>query len=435
MSGKRLFAIIVIFALSAAAWMALAGSVQIRTQSTGDRLGDAVGGLWGSPQVQDAPEFRYTPATGVNKLEVASSDISADIALDQRRKGLLWYATYVVDFKAAYGLKNPLKQAIETTMTFTFPDPAGTYDGFAVKVNGREVPVTYRDGKANASFTMPANSSAMVSTGYKTNGMERWVYMPSPGGAGVVRDFSLAMKTDFDEIDFPSDGVSPTQREKSGDGWLLTWQYASVVSGRPIGLVMPTPLNPGPLVSRITAFAPVSLLFFFAALILLTATNGIKLHPVHYGFLAAAFFAFDLLLAYLADQVDINLAFVIAAVTSVALVIGYLMVVVGKNRALIEIALSQILFLVLFSYSFFFTGFTGLAITIGSVLTLAYFMIKTAHVDWDVVFPKKEPRRPVGQWAPMPAQAPAVTPTHQAPQEPAAPRHPAPPAPPTPPQP
>jgi len=154
MSGKRLFAIIVIFALSAAAWMVLAGSVQIRTTSTDDRLGDAVGGLWGSPQTQNAPEFGYTPSAAASRLEIASSDITADIALDQRRKGLLWYATYVVDFKAAYGLKNPLKRPIDATMTFTFPDSAGTYDGFAVKVNGREVPVTYRDGKASASFGM-----------------------------------------------------------------------------------------------------------------------------------------------------------------------------------------------------------------------------------------------------------------------------------------
>ena len=390
MSGKRLFAIIVIFVLSAAAWMALAGSVQIRTSATNDRLGDAVGGLWGSVQTQEAPAFRYTPTASVERLEIASSDISANLALDQRRKGLLWYATYVVDFKAEYGVKNPLKRPIEATMTFSFPDSAGTYDGFAVKVAGREVPVSYRNGNAVASFTIPPQSVARVSTGYKTNGMERWVYIPSPGGAGVVRDFRLKIGTDFDKIDFPADGVSPTSRDKTPQGWDLTWQYASVVSGRPVGIVMPTPLNPGPLVSRITAFAPVSLLFFFAALILLTATSGIRLHPVHYGFLAAAFFAFDLLLAYLADQVDINLAFMIAAATSVALVIGYLMVVVGKNRALVEIALSQIVFLILFSYSFFFTGFTGLAITIGSVLTLAYFMMKTAHVDWDVVFPKKQ---------------------------------------------
>lgn len=390
MSGKRLSAIVLIFVLSTAAWLVLAGSIQVRTTSIDDRLGDAVGGLWGAPQLQQAPEFRYSPAAGNNRLPIASSAVTADIRLEQRRKGLLWYATYVVDFKAEYGVANPLDRPIETTMTFTFPDSAGTYDGFAVKVNGTEVPVEYLDGSARAGFTVAPGATAKVATGYKTNGMERWTYVPSPGGAGVVRDFRLAMRTDFDEIDYPADGVSPTESTPVDGGMELVWKYASVVSGRPIGLVMPAPLNPGPLVARITAFAPVSLLFFFAALILLTATSGIKLHPVHYGFLAAAFFAFDLLLAYLADQIDINLAFVLAAATSVALVVGYLLVVVGKSRALFEIAVSQFVFLVLFSYSFFFTGFTGLAITIGSVLTLAYFMTKTARVDWETVFPKRE---------------------------------------------
>jgi inner membrane protein involved in colicin E2 resistance len=223
----------------------------------------------------------------------------------------------------------------------------------------------------------------------------------------MVRDFKLVMATDFAKIDYPEDGVSPTSIARSGAGWNLQWNYSSVVSGRPIGLVMPVPPNPGPLVARITAFAPVSLLFFFAALILLTATSGVRLHPMHYGFLAAAFFAFDLLLAYLADQIDINVAFVIAAVTSVALVVGYLLVVVGRNRALVEIAISQFVFLVLFSYSFFFSGFTGLAITIGAVLTLAYFMGKTAGVDWEVVFPKKPPRiMQPPQWVAQPPPEP-----------------------------
>lgn len=405
MTGKRLFAIIVIFVLASAAWLALAGSVQVRTTTTGDRLGDAVGGLWGSPQTQRAPSFHGTGPAG--SLDLVGSDISAHFKLAQRRKGLMWYATYVVDFGAAYRVRNPASTATTATMLFGFPDPAGTYDGFAVKVNGAEVPVKYTDGKAEAQFVIPAGATAAVATGYRTNGMERWVYEPSPDGVGVVRNFRLAMLTDFAKIDYPADGVSPTSAEKVDDGWKLTWQYTSVVSGRPIGLVMPAPMNPGPLVARITAFAPVSLLFFFAALVLLTATSGVKVHPVHYGFLAAAFFAFDLLLAYLADQIDINLAFLIAAATSVALVVFYLLVVVGKSRALVEIAISQFVFLVLFSYSFFFQGFTGLAITIGAVLTLAYFMFKTAHVDWEAVFPKKQPAMSGQHWAPVPPQYPA----------------------------
>ena len=40
----------------------------------------------------------------------------------------------------------------------------------------------------------------------------------------------------------------------------------------------------------------------------------------------------------------------------------------------------------LFSYAFFFEGFTGLTITIGAVITLFVLMQMTAHVSWDEVF-------------------------------------------------
>ncbi len=390
MSGKRLFAIFLIYALASAAWMVLAGSLQIRTQTFQGRLGDAVSGLWGSPQTQPAPSFSSRGANNKSEtLEPSGSEIDVAFELDQRRKGLLWYATYVVDFEAKYRLSNPTTESVTARMTFDFPDPSGSYDGFAVRVDGTETPVTYKDGAAVAEFKIPARTTASVSTGYRTNGMENWAYSPSPSGAGVIRDFRLSMGTDFDDVDYPANGVSPTTALRTAEGWNLTWDYESIVSGKMIGLVMPSPLNPGPLVGRITLFAPVSLLFFFAALILLTATRKVSLHPIHYGFLAAAFFAFDLLLAYLADQVDINVAFAIASVTSVALVVGYLRVVVSSIKALAEIAASQLVFLILFSYSFFFEGVTGLAITIGAVLTLAFFMAKTARVDWEAVFPKK----------------------------------------------
>ena len=39
-----------------------------------------------------------------------------------------------------------------------------------------------------------------------------------------------------------------------------------------------------------------------------------------------------------------------------------------------------------FSYAFFFEGFTGLAVTVGAVLTLFVLMQLTARVDWADVF-------------------------------------------------
>jgi len=44
--------------------------------------------------------------------------------------------------------------------------------------------------------------------------------------------------------------------------------------------------------------------------------------------------------------------------------------------------LAQFVYLVLFSYAFFFEGFTGLAITIGAILTLFIAMQTTARIQW-----------------------------------------------------
>ncbi len=395
MTPLRLFAVFLIFVLAAAAWMVLGTSNLFRSQEADRSMTSKVSGLYGEPQSQQAPGFTYETADGTRTasgvLAVDSTNATVDFRLDQRRKGLLWFATYKVGFTAAYTVSNPTTHPVDAIMTFTFPSAAGVYDGFVVKVDGRDVPVTYVEGAATAAFHLAPSAGVTVATGYRTFGMNEWRYVPRPDGVGVMKDFRLTMRTDFTDVDFTDGSVSPTAKSTSGQGLALTWACDSVVSGRDISLVMPKPANPGPLVYRIAFFAPVSLLFFFAGLVLLTATRDVKLHPVHYGFLAAAFFAFHLLLSYLADQIPVEIAFGIASLASVVLVVGYLRAVLGWSSVLVEVAVSQLLFLVLFSYSFFFEGLTGLAVTVGSVLTLGYFMSKTAKVDWETVF-KRAPK-------------------------------------------
>jgi inner membrane protein involved in colicin E2 resistance len=64
--------------------------------------------------------------------------------------------------------------------------------------------------------------------------------------------------------------------------------------------------------------------------------------------------------------------------------------VVGNRFALLEIGTSQLIYQVLFSYTFFFEGFTGLVITILCILTLFVVMQLTGKVDWETVFQKKK---------------------------------------------
>jgi hypothetical protein len=70
--------------------------------------------------------------------------------------------------------------------------------------------------------------------------------------------------------------------------------------------------------------------------------------------------------------------------------VSYLRRVAGARLALGEAAVAQIVFLVLFSYAFFFEGYTGLTVTIGAIATLFVLMQATARVNWTRAFARAE---------------------------------------------
>jgi len=207
----------------------------------------------------------------------------------------------------------------------------------------------------------------------------------------------MVATTDFDRVNFPPRTVSPSKNEAGeGDGRKLTWQFDSLISGFAAGVEMPEKLSAGPVASRIAFFAPVGLLFFMAVVVIIGLMKDKNLHPVHYFFIAAAFFSFHLLFSYLADHLPVMPTFLISSAVSVLLVASYVVRVLGARFTLGIVVPSQVLFLVLFSYAFFFNGYTGLTITIASVLVLAVLMHVTAGVKWDQRFgaPQKRPSPP-----------------------------------------
>jgi len=103
--------------------------------------------------------------------------------------------------------------------------------------------------------------------------------------AAKARDFSLVMQTNFRDIDFADDTLSPTSKQLVPGGWQLAWQYSNLVSGFQIGMTMPEKLQPGPLAGEISYAAPVSLFFFFF-LMLVAAFLFTRLGP--YRFAAGA---------------------------------------------------------------------------------------------------------------------------------------------------
>jgi len=393
--------------------MILGATISARTNSSNDQLQGRVASTWGTPQEQSPPtatyrvtEFRDVPkwengksVVRTEKIEnqipvkLTASRIQVDFHLDPRQKGLLWYSTYQVQFAGDYTFRNDSTEAQTLCFRFKFPAQKAVYDGLAMLVNGNTVSPITDDQGVNGEAVVGPGETAVFHIAYRSQGLNTWRYKLGDGVA-QAHDFTLTMRTNFMDIDFADDTLSPTSKQRTADGWDLTWRYSDLISGFQIGMTMPEKLQPGPLAGEISYAAPVSLFFFFFLMFTITTMRNIDLHPVNYFFLATAFFAFHLLLAYLVDHISIHAAMIIASLVSIALVISYLRLVINIRFAALEAGTAQFIYLIVFSYAFFWKGFTGLAITIVSVITLFVVMQATGRIRWSEKFAGRDALKP-----------------------------------------
>jgi inner membrane protein involved in colicin E2 resistance len=385
--------------------MILGATIFSRTYGSNEQLQGHVASTWGTSQQQSPPTATYlltevVKSTTVENgkvvvhsenvqrqvfLPVEASRIHVNFHLTPRQKGLLWYSTYAVDFAGDYTFRNDTDHPQTVDFRLKFPAQKAIYDGLQMKVNEQAVAlITDDQGTVGRAIVGPGNT-ASLHLAYRSQGLDSWRYQLGDGIA-QARDFVLTMQTNFHDIDFADDTLSPTSKQLIPGGWQLTWQYSNLVSGFEIGMTMPQKPQPGPLAGEISYAAPVSLFFFFFLMFIITTLRNIDLHPMNYFFLATAFFAFHLLLAYSVDHISIHAAMVLSSAVSVGLVVSYLRLVVGLRFAALEAGTAQLIYLVLFSYAFFWKGFTGLAITIIAIITLFVVMQVTGKIRWSERF-------------------------------------------------
>ncbi len=411
----RAFAILCIYAATCVAWLILGAITMHRSQTQSSSSRTDVHDLWGREQVQEAPKLAFdTPGgpapTAPVQMQPEATDISVHVDLDQRLRGLTWYPLYDVKFDATWryvheGLNEDL------LVTFAFPDAQGVYDDFHFLVDGEPVRAEPSNGGVTARVPVTDGQEVLIAVAYKSRGMSKWEYRPSVG-ASSLKDFRLEMTTNFDAVDFPEATLSPSSHEDTAEGKRLVWDFKQVVSGRGIGMIMPTRIQPGQLASSLSFSAPISLLFFFLVVAVLAKLRGLDIHPVNYFFIGAAFFSFHLLFAYTVDHISVWTAFALSSVASVIMVTAYLRLVVSSRFAFVESGIAQLIYLVGFSLAHFWQGMTGLTITVLSIGTLTLLMLLTGRIRWSEVLEKVSPPRqsptavPMGVFFPNPPAPP-----------------------------
>ncbi|HOI54126.1 MAG TPA: inner membrane CreD family protein [Phycisphaerae bacterium] len=395
MNFKKLVAVTMIWALATMAWLFLGYTVARRTSDTRTRLGEDVAKSSGSPQTQREP-VAYVAGAGKSAatVPIARSEVAVDLRAEHRKRGLQWFSAYKVAFRGSYTMVNDGPVPQRYVVEFEPPASTAEFSDQRVTVNGEPL----AEWTTRVETTVPAGESAVVGFSYASAGTERWRY-DLPAGT-MVRDLALKLRINSPGYDFDPDDPTagpPDERSMTPDAdgmYELVWNKKLVSNARDILILMPEREQPGELVRAICRFAPVCLFFFFVIMVTIQIIKGLRLHPMHYLFLSAAFSAFHLLLAYMVDHVELHRSFWISAAVSVALSVMYLWMAAGAKAGIVYAGLSQLVYLVLFSYAFFLKGFTGLTITVASVVTLAVLMVLTAKVQWGRTLPELEPRGP-----------------------------------------
>lgn len=435
MSGiLRLFGIGAVYGVALVAWLVLGGVTQRRTVSQSEKLNDAVSNLWGAPQTQAAPELTFyaegevprtvdvpVPADTMGPTMVVDGQVAPvltaadgskfvrktklpeglvmsltstvlDVALhsDPRRKGLVWYALYDVQFESTYTYRHREARAGDLRIDLRLPTTSALYDELVFEVNGtdRREALDPKAGVFTLRVPVKQGEEVKFRLSYKSRGADEWSYRPAVG-VQRLENFALKMRTDFAAIDFPERTLSPSTRSSKGGGWELEWLFRATVTGQGMGMTMPRHVQPGELAAALSFSAPVSLLFFFVVLFVLATIRGLEIHPINYLFVACAFFAFHLLFTYSVDHLPVPLAFTLCSVVSMGLVVSYLRLVVSTRFALRETALAQLLYLIVFSLAHFWDGFTGLTITALAIGTLFVLMQMTGRIQWREVLGRK----------------------------------------------
>jgi inner membrane protein involved in colicin E2 resistance len=403
----RIAGIIAVFIVTSIAWLTLSAVTSTR-KGQSDNLRGNVQALWGSPQTQFAPklvlhrpqpqsvervelrdgkEIKVTETVLADAQEVvplAESSLDVHIDSDLRRKGLAWYSLYNVGLSADYAYVHGNTEPADLEVIFTLPDPSAIYDDFVFRVDGVDQLQGFdaAGGAVRARVNVKPGQRVRMEAGYKSRGLDQWVYRPSETVSRIER-LNLAMHTNFTDIDFPAGTLSPSTRAEKAGGAELTWNFTQVVTGNGIGMITPSRIQPGELASALSLSAPISLFLFFFVLFVLSTLRKIELHSINYALIAGAFFAFHLLFAYSADHLPVEQAFALCSVVSVFLVVSYLRLVVSPRFAFVEAGLAQLVYLVGFSLAHFWEGYTGLTTTVLSIFTLFLLMQLTGRIRWE----------------------------------------------------
>jgi hypothetical protein len=394
MRSVKLIWITLIYFFFVMLWFALGVKMQLSTKSVMSSGKDVISTKnWGGEIYQRAP-VQYASLQGeeeirkindeekLSKRLVSSTreNILVKINVEYKKKGLITYNTYTVDFSGDYEFVNKGSEPEERFFTFKLPDNVIMFSNLKMSVNEKLVEDDDISDGLNWSGILNPGEKSKINVQYSARGIDNWGYML---GKNIQHN-----NLDIDVIIVDGEAVlwekslSPTKTEITDESEKFSWQFTQLITDRGIGISVKKAMNPFIIAKNLSFFAPLSFFLYLVSLITMLIIRRKELHPVHFIFIGASYFVFNLLLSYLVQYISIPIAFGVSFIVSFSLIVSFLWRILDLRFTFIENGIFLILFLLIYPISFF-TLNRGLILVISGVIALGMLMHLSARFKWE----------------------------------------------------
>jgi hypothetical protein len=339
---------------------------------------------WGAPIQQAGPSVRYVQSgavfTTLERLALDSQNVRVDARMNYRKRGLVYFSGFEFDFRGDYTLANPADHDID--IVFVFPvqiERRSMLSELTFAVNGEPEALPLAESADRLTWTgrLARGQTASFSIGFKGRGLDLFNYVLDP--ELPVRNLKLEMHIAGGENYDYAEGVVPaTSVATSENGVDLVWQFASLESGFPLGVILPSERSFDSVILTMIRRAWTTFLLFHAVLVVLALHVRRKLTRFEAYLAASGYGFFYVLLPYLAAYMHFYLAYVVSLLLVGGLLQVYLARVLGAGaQRFVAAALGALL--VVPTAAVIFQNHTGLIYSLEILLGLAVLMQLSTH--------------------------------------------------------
>ncbi len=194
---------------------------------------------------------------------VTESNTKFFIKYNPRYLGGAGYAGYSYTATLGFTVVNKHPTPAQAYFSFALPGNGyGVFDNLSIIIDGSEQPLLdYEEGALKWSKLLAANATHEIRISYKSRGLDYLRYTPG----NFLKSCKASISIDgFDakRLNFPIGGMSPQNELKkiAGDKFTLNWDLSNAVTNYSIGVIIPSPSQPGFTAGRILREAPLGLL-------------------------------------------------------------------------------------------------------------------------------------------------------------------------------